>query len=421
MGVNFMKVMEKSAILKLLKQKEYAKLLVANSISRFGDSIDAIAFSWMVYILTGSELLLGATFALNALPNLLFGAFTGVLADRFDKKKLIILSFLGRGIAVTIIGLLYFTGNLALWHIFALTVVNSTLEILMSPAVISMLPKLIDKDSYTSANSLSASIYKFTELIGTAIAGIIIAKLGITGALLIDAGTFFCAAGIIYLIKYAPEELEKVKLNVKSTFEDIKEGFSYLKLNKIVLISMILFAIINFCLSPISVLLPIFSNKILKGGPEVLSLISISLSVGTILGGLVVAHIGDKIQGYKLLIGAAFIFGLSYSFLYMPGNIIASRELSLIATAIGFGLMGLMIPAMTAPISTYVLVNTDKKVLGRVSGIMSLVSTGIIPLGAALTGVVAQYFSASLIFLIMGAIIILTSLGLLFNNNLKTA
>lgn len=421
MGVNFMKVMEKSAVLKLLKQKEYTKLLIANTISRFGDSIDVIAFSWMVYVITGSELLLGATFAINALPNLLFGAFTGVLADRFDKKKLIILSFLGRGISVTIMGILYFTDNLALWHIFALTAINSTLEILMYPAVFSLMPKLIDKDSYTSANSFSGSIYKFTEILGTAIAGTIIAKLDITGALLIDAATFFAAAAIIYLIKYAPEEVEKISLNVKSTFEDIKEGFSYLKINKIVLIYMSLFAVINFCLSPINVLLPIFSNKILKGGPEVLSLISISLSVGTILGGLVVAHIGDKIQGYKLLIGATFIFGLSYSFLSMPGNIIASRELSLIATAIGFGLMGLMIPAMTAPISTYILVNTDKKVLGRVSGIMALVSTGIIPLGAALTGAVAQYLSASLIFLIMGAIIILTSLGLLFNNNLKTA
>lgn len=218
MGVVFMKVMEKSAILKLLKQKEYAKLLVANSISRFGDSIDAIAFSWMVYILTGSELLLGATFALNALPNLLFGAFTGVLADRFDKKKIVILSFLGRGIAVTIIGLLYFTGKLALWHIFALTVVNSTLEILMSPAVISMLPKLIDKDSYTSANSLSASIYKFTELIGTAIAGIIIAKLGITGALLIDAGTFFCRCRYNLSYKICSRRAGKSKVKCEKYF-----------------------------------------------------------------------------------------------------------------------------------------------------------------------------------------------------------
>ncbi len=408
-------------LIKLLRKKEYSKLLLANSISRMGDSIDAIAFSWLVYILTGSELLLGVTFAVNALPNLIFGAFTGVLADRFNKKRLMVLSFLGRGIAVLIIAIIYSIGYLRIWHILLFTAFNSTLEILMSPAAFSIMPKLIEEENYAEASGLSSSIYRFAELLGTGVAGVIIAKFSITGALLVDVATFLAASFIVQLIKYKEEQEEKSQITIKSTLIDVKEGFNYLKLNKIIMLIIGLFALINFCISPINVLLPVFSQKTLKGGPEIISILGMSLSLGTILGGVITASVAEKFKGNKLLNIGALGFGLSYTILVLPGYIQGRSILSLIIAALGFFLMGFMIPPMTASLTAHIMSKTDKKLLGRVSGIVSLVCTGMIPLGAALTGVMANYLSTSLIFLIMGAIIILVSMYLWISGSLETA
>ncbi|MGM9973371.1 MAG: MFS transporter [Clostridiaceae bacterium] len=409
----------KANIFYLFQYKSYRKLLIANSISRFGDSIDAIAFSWLVYMFTGSEMLLGITFAVNSLPNLLLGAFTGLLADRLDKKKLIIYSYLGRGLSVALISMLYYTNTLSLWHIFALTAFNSTLEILMHPAVTALTPELLPEKDFTKASAFSNSLYRTLELIGTGAAGIIIARMSITGALLIDALTFFVGAIVIGTMKLKAKEKEETSeaLSFKRGLIEIKEGFSYIKLNKFIMLVIVLFAIINFCLAPLNVLLPIFAERILLGGPETLSILSMSLTLGTILGGVAITAVAHRFKGNSLLIISTLIFGAVYALLVLPE--ILSIGAVVIASACFF-FMGFMIPGMTAPINGYILSKTDKKYLGRVSGIISLIATGVLPLGAAITGAMAQYLQVSLIFLIMGAIIIVTSLYLWLGGRLST-
>ncbi len=403
----------------LFKYKNYRKLLIANSISRFGDSIDAIAFSWLVYMFTGSEVLLGITFAVNSLPNLLLGAFTGLLADRLNKKKLIIYSYLGRGISVAVISVLYYTNTLSLWHIFALTAFNSTLEILMHPAVAALTPELLPEEAFTKASAFSNSLYRTLELIGTGMAGIIIAKLSITGALLIDALTFFLGAVVIGTMKIKAKEVEEASeaLSFKSGLLEIKEGFSYIKMNKFIMMVIVLFAVINFCLSPVNILTPIFTDKVLLGGPETLSILLMSLTLGTILGGVAVAALAHKFKGNRLLFTSSLIFGAVYALLVLPSVLTVGAVL---VSSVCFFLMGFMVPGMTAPINGYILSKTDKRYLGRVSGIISLIATGVMPIGAALTGVMAEYLEASLIFLIMGAIIIVTSLYMWLGGRLST-
>ena len=104
----------------LIGYKDYMLLFIANFISRFGDSIDAIAYSFMVYELTGSKLLMGTLFAVNAIPNIVLSPFAGVIADRFNKKRLITIGYLGRGIMVSITALMLSIGILQPWHLLLL-------------------------------------------------------------------------------------------------------------------------------------------------------------------------------------------------------------------------------------------------------------------------------------------------------------
>jgi DHA3 family macrolide efflux protein-like MFS transporter len=408
-----------SGIKSLFKYRDYTLLLLANFISRFGDSVDSIAYGWMVYKLTGSKLLLGSIFALNAIPNIIIGPFAGVLADRLNKKKLIGIGYTGRGMVVSVTAVLYYFNILEPWHLFLFTIFNSTLETVTAPSVSSLLPFLIPKEEFLKANSFSSSAYRFAELIGTAMAGAIIALIGISGAIFIDGATFFIAAVIIILLKVQITVEKKETMNVKSYLEDLKVGFKYIKQNKIVRISIFLFAIANFCVAPINIMMPVFANDILKGGPELLSAMGIALTIGTILGGLLVGQYGGKFKMSKLLIGGMIFFGISYSILYFPGNIISVQAVSVIITIISFFFIGFFIPVMVSPITSYMMVNTDKKILGRVSSVMVMISCAAIPLGAAITGVITEILSISMIFLLMGVIISLVAASLIFNKEFK--
>lgn len=413
--------LKKIGIGELLKCKNYTILLIGNFISRFGDSLDSIAYGWMVYMLTGSKLLLGTLFAVNALPNIILGPFAGVLADRLNKKKLIVLSYIGRGVIVSVTAFLFMNNLLQPWHLFLFTIINSTLETLMSPAVVSLLPLILNKEMYLSATSFSSSMSRFAELIGTGMAGALIALLGISGAIFVDGSTFFIAAVLITLMKISLHKLEKVKLNVRTYMEDLKEGFSFVKNNKLIRLTIGLFALINFCLAPINVLLPIFAKDVLKGGPNILSYIGVALAVGTILGGILVGQFGSRFKISTLIISSLFLFGISYALLMIPGNIIRAGIYSN-STAVGsFFIFGLLIPIMVSPIQTYLMVNTERAVLGRVSSLMAMISCSAIPLGSALTGTISEYMSISTIFLCMGSFLSVTAFFLLFKKDFRSA
>jgi DHA3 family macrolide efflux protein-like MFS transporter len=415
------KAVKKYGIWDLVKCRNYTVMLIGNLISRFGDSLDGIAYGWMVYMLTGSKLLLGSLFAVNAIPNILFGPFAGVLADRLDKKKLIILSYTGRGVVVSITAMMYMTGILRPWHLFLFTFINSSLETLMSPALISLLPLIIKKEMYLSANSFSSSMSKFAELIGTAAAGAVIALVGISGAIYIDGATFFIAAVFICLIQVSIPKSEIQKLTFKNYIGDLKEGASFLKNSKLIRTSIALFALINFCLAPINVLMPVFTKDILKGGPEILSAIGVSLAVGSILGGLIISQVGYRFKISSLIIGSTLLFGITYALLVLPGNVVSSGIYSTAIAVSCFFFIGFLIPSIISPIQTYLMSNTDRAILGRVSSIMTMINCSAIPLGSAVTGIITEYVAISAIFLCMGSIISLASVYLLTNREFRKA
>jgi DHA3 family macrolide efflux protein-like MFS transporter len=207
----------------LFKQKEYAKLMSANAISRFGDSLDAVAYAWMVYILTGSKILMGALFAVNFIPNILFSFFSGVFADRFSKKRTVVICDIGRGTVVCITAILLSINLLRPWHLFLFTILNSTFETFSSPARSSMIPSLIPKNLFLTASSFSTSVSSFAELLGAGVAGGVIALLGVSGAILIDSVTFFISALLISLIKLHEGIEDDEKSEKQDYISDLKK------------------------------------------------------------------------------------------------------------------------------------------------------------------------------------------------------
>lgn len=412
---------KKVGIRELFKHKSFITMLIANLISRFGDSVDSIAYGWMVYTLTGSKLLLGTIFAINAIPGIIFSPFVGVLVDHFPKKKLIIIGDVGRGVVVSLTALLFLTNNLEVWHLFVFTFMNSTFEAFVSNSKFSLIPSFLPDELILSGSSFSKSLTSFGELLGVGLAGLIIATLGIPAAIFIDGLTFFISSVLVSFLKINEDESEKEQLNIKTYFRNLKEGFIYVKNDSLIFITILLAAFANFCLAPISILLPAFVKETLKGGANGLSLIAVGLSVGMIVGGIITSQFGSRITKGKLFVIGMSGIAICYTLLSLPGKVTIPLITPLLFTAILFFLMGLFMPVAVSPLSAHILTKTPRNILGRVGSLMGMLTLSAMPLGGALTGLVSQKISMNKLFLSMGIIMFVVTLLPLFNKDFRNS
>ena len=413
-------LVKKPGIKDLLPFKGYIIKLIAYSISRFGDSLDEIAYGWMVYQLTGSKLLMGTLFAVNAIPNIIFSPIAGVYADRHLKKRIVVLGNFGRGIVVSLTALLFFLKLLRPWHLFLFTFLNSTFESFIGPASTIINTYLVPKELYLAANSLSSSAASFSELIGLASAGVIIGTLGISGAIFIDGVTFFIAAIFIALIKMLEDKVKSSDFSIESYLNDLKEGFSFVRKSSFILKILILAALVNFFISPINVLQAVFVKDVLNAGPDALSYIGVGCVTGSIIGGIIIGQYGSRFKPGILITGGIGLFGICYCLLSIPGNVNIFNISPIILAAIGFFLMGFTIQAAQSPLSTYMMTYTPKEILGRVTSLLGMLCTCMIPLGSAVTGVVSEFVPIPILFLSTGLIITSICIIMLFDKDFRS-
>lgn len=412
---------KKAGIKELVRHKSYIIYITASVISRFGDSIDTVAYEWMVYVLTGSKLLMGTLLAVNAIPNVIFSLFSGVLADRLPKKKVVVTGYFGRGVIVCLTAYLYFAGLLKPWHLFILTFVNSTFETFTSPAESSLIPLLLPKDLFFTASSFSTSASTFAQLIGLGAAGFIIGIFNISGAIFIDGLTFFAACLLISIIKIKQVKTISEAITVKTYLVNIKEGFAFVRKHMLIFFAIILAALTNFCLAPLNVLQPAYVKDILKTGPEGISYIGIGIMAGMIIGGLLVGQYGQRFKKGIMISSGIIFLGLCYALLSVPGFFNITFAPPVILSSLICFVMGISLTMAQSPLSAYMLENTPADLLGRVSSLSMMLAFCAIPLGSALTGVVSEYLSIPLLFFIMGIIIMVASMFLLFNKNFRNA
>lgn len=399
----------------LFLNKFYIILLTANFISRFGDSVDAIAYSWMVYILTGSKLLMGTLFAVNCIPNIIFGFISGVFVDNYSKKKIIVLGELSRGIIVCFTALLFLTNRLLPWHLFVITFVNSTIETFSNPARTSILPLLLPEKLFLAADSFSGSIISIAELIGMGVTGFFIATIGISGAILIDGATFFISCIIITFIKVNGDTTSVKNLTIGDYVEGLKSGFTFLRKETIILLTILLAAFTNFCFTPFIVLKPAYVNDILGSGPEALGVIGIVTTIGIIIGGLVVGQFGSRFKKSQLIIIGLFGIGITYALFSMPGSINARGISPVVMASIISFIFSFFIPVTFSPINAYIMQKTPQQFLGRVSSLMGIITLSSVPVASSLSGIITEYISIPVAFLILGTLIVIISFSLIFN------
>lgn len=191
----------------IFHQKEYMKIIIAALINRFGDAIDAVASTWIVYELTGNAAWSAIIFGLNRLPSVVVTPFAGAWVEGKDKKKIMVVTDLIRALCVGIVATGYLGGFLQAWMLVFTTLTISTVEAFRGPASVALTPHVLEKKYYEYAMSLMATLSSIIEIIGMAMAAGIIALVGTAGAIYIDMITFCCQ--LLLLRRYARKSQRK--------------------------------------------------------------------------------------------------------------------------------------------------------------------------------------------------------------------
>lgn len=257
---------------------------------------------------------------LCSFPFIIAGPFAGTYVDRVDRKNLMIWMDFLRGVLISAPGILFFWGKLEVWHIYIVTLGLSAMTAFLNPALNSLIPLIVQKDSLTRANSLSQLSRNLSGILGPALGGILVALLGSGWVMILDGITFGLSGLAIAFIRGVQVIVSEAKQR-QHFFADLWDGLIFIKNQSVIFWNMILFSLINFFIAPIAILMPVVVKEVLRMGPEGFGFLTSAISVGMFLGTLFLGIKGEvKRKGSVIILSIVFggiclaFFGISTSF-----------------------------------------------------------------------------------------------------------
>ncbi len=277
----------------ILQNADYRKLLFANVINDFGDSIDAIAFTWLTYQLSHSASLSALVLAANLLPTVIFQPLFSPITDPLHTKPVMAVCDLLRDGMVLIFLLLYLTGSLHAWMLLAFSFAMNTVESFRIPAGAGMLPRLVGEEEYEKASSFMRSACTVADLAGTGLAGII-AAFSMGAAFGIDLLTFVLSGLLILGIRFRESIAPKVER--KGYFTELKGGFRYLGKNQLFLLIVAGAVLFNSVGTIFGSLQAPYISDVFRGGSMALSMFGAAQTAGMLLAFYFYPKISEKIS-----------------------------------------------------------------------------------------------------------------------------
>ena len=347
--------------------------------------MQSVAQSWLVYRLTGSSLLLGSVGFASQIPVFLMAPFGGAMADRANRHRVIIATQTLSMILALILAGLTLTGKVQVWHIFVLASTLGIVNAFDIPGRQAFLVDMVGKEDLMNAIALNSSMFNGARIIGPAIAGILVAKIG--------EGWCFFANGVSYIAVIIGLLMMKIQCtrrmpSAASPLADIIEGFRFVSRTAPIRALLLLLGLVSLVGMPYTVLMPVFADRILHGGARGLGILMGATGVGALLGALTLAtRSGVKGLGRWVAFSCGG-FGISlllFSF---------SRHFSLSAALllpVGFSMMLQM-----ACSNTLIQAMVPDELRGRVMAVYSMMFMGMAPFGALLGGALADRLGAPL-------------------------
>lgn len=378
----------KTAMFASLRIRDFRYLWASNLCASFGMQMQIVARGWLIYDMTNSPLALTWVMLSFMLPSFLFSLVGGVIADRLQKKPIMIISQILNSLATIGLAFIVYNGDVTFWHFIYFGIFNGTILAISMPARSAVIPEVVGKDYLVNAMALQSATFNLARILGPALAGGLIAIFasgnttsihGVGIVFFIIAFLYFLAVVATSMLHYVGDPLHRTD---SSPLEDIKEGFRYMRDEKLVL-GLIIMGFIPFTFGfSASFLLPAFNKDIIAGGPDDLGLLMTAMGAGAFIGSLILARMGDFSGKGRVMFVSAYLWALALAGFALSGNMI----LALVTGALT-GLFGSVFGALNMSI---VQLAISPEIRGRVMSMM-MMTFGLMPLGVIPISALAEY------------------------------
>jgi MFS family permease len=365
-----------------LRHRNFQLFFSGQLISLIGTWMQSVAQSWLVYRLTGSALLLGSVGFASQIPVFLFAPLGGIAADRLNRRHIVIATQVSAMLLASVLAALTLFHKVQVWHVFVLAGLLGVVNAFDIPGRQSFLVEMVGREDLMNAIALNSSMFNGARVIGPAIAGILVAKIGEGWCFFANAVSYI--AVIIGLLLMRVES--RARASMASPFEHMMEGFRFVNQTAPIRALLLLLGVVSLVGMPYVVLMPIFADQILHGGARGLGILMGATGVGALLGALTLAFregvkgLGRWVAWCCAGFGASLIvFGLSHTFWISV----------ILLLPVGYCMMLQM-----ACSNTLIQVMVPDALRGRVMAVYSMMFMGMAPIGALLGGALAERFGA---------------------------
>lgn len=403
--------------LKLLKQKDFALLIIGKLVSLLGSNIQQFALSLYVLALTGSTTIFASILAISIIPRLLLSPVAGVFGDWFNRKYLIVMLDLVNAFVLFGFALHLFTaGELSLPLIYLLVIALEITEIFFQSAMAAVIPSIVEKDDLLEANSMQSLVLSIGQLFAPVIAAFVYGVFGLLMVITVNAISFLLSA-ISEMFINIPNHVKKTeKKNVKLFILDLKEGIKVIKENRFISSIIGLATIINFCIGPLfSIGLIFIIKEVLVATDFQFGIFQMVLTASMIAAPLFCTKYIKRVPIGKL----SFISFMSISILILMISIVPSNLLLgifipnifpyILLLLLSF-IIGIFVSIANISIGTLFNQVVPLEVMGRAATVLNLSVTIFIPVGQMLFGYLYDILLPSYVIMICGSILLLTVL-----------
>ena len=367
----------RTRVFRSLHVPNYRLWFAGNAVSVIGTWMQRVAQDWLVLELTDSAVAVGIAVSLQFLPILLLGPWGGLLVDRLDRRRVVVFSQATSAVLATVLAVLTIAGVIDVRMVYALALGLGLVTVLDVPARHTFITELVGPDDFVNAQSLNSTIHNMGRLVGPALAGGLIATVGVGWAFAINAVSF--VAVLISLTRIDVSQLRKAEVLPRARGQ-VKEGMSYVWRHPELRACMVLVAAVALFGQNFRVVLPLLARDSLGGGAEVYGYLTSAMGAGAVMGALFSAA-RERVTAWSMLLWAGIFSGVNVLLAGVPG-----LELALLLL-VGLGIANITFNTLAR---TLLQLNTEPTMQGRVISLHAMVFLGSTPIGAPLLGWICE-------------------------------
>ena len=373
---NSMFTLDLDRVFRALKNRNFRLFYCGQSISLIGTWMQMVAVSWLVYRLTNSPFLLGCVAFTAQVPTFILAPVAGVIADRYSRHRLLILTQVLSLLQAAVLASLVLTHTVTIWHILALSFLLGLVNAFDLPVRQSFTIEMLDsKEDLANAIALNSSMVNGSRLIGPAVAGILIASFGEGVCILLNAISYIAVIVALLAMRVAVKRGKPTESRIR---QELKDGFRYAYNFLPIRFILLLIAVVSFTLGAFQTLIPVFVKDIFHGGPKTLGFLVTSSGVGAFLAAFYLAGRKSVLGLSRLIMFSAGITGLGLAaFSLVRSPFLAALICMLVGLCMIIQIGGSNIVLQT-------LVDEEKR--GRIMSLYGMAFIGVTPFGSLLAG-----------------------------------